>query len=260
MNCLQRELDLALSVVKDALMVLCEGAPAQVDLEPCDANPKELKALTDRTLDAILLEGLRESGYPILSEESGFVGKVRKDELRWIVDPLDGTVNYARNLGSCSISIALCRGRKPLFGVIGQYPTMELAWGGAVFDGAFLDGRPLTVSEIRSGAKAVLCTGIPSRFDYSPQATASLIGCMKRFGKIRMLGTASLSLLCVAKGAAEAYTEQEIMLWDVAAGVAIVEGAGGVVRIYPGREEHSCHVFASNGVLGDWEGCAKDEY
>ena len=66
---------------------------------------------------------------------------------------------------------------------------------------------------------------------------------------VPFVGAASLSLLQVAKGSADAYAEQDIMLWDVAAGLALVEGAGGYISISPGRYRHSLNIFASNGLL-----------
>ena len=117
--------------------------------------------------------------------------------------------------------------------------------------GAFLEQQPLRVSTISDKAKAVLCTGFPSRFDFSEPGLAGFTRRVSPFGKVRMLGAASLSLLQVAKGAADAYAEQDIMLWDVAAGLALVKGAGGRTVMSPGRFTHSYEVFASNGHIRD---------
>jgi myo-inositol-1(or 4)-monophosphatase len=250
---LQKELDLAVSAARCALALLADALPHQCELDVSEVAARELKASIDKILETKILGVLSESAYPVLSEESEAMGTVGCDGLRWVVDPLDGTVNYARGLGPCSTSIALCEGIKPLFGIIGEYPSGRLAWGGRQLRGAFLDGVPLAVSDICLGPHSVLCTGIPSRFDYSDESVCLMLGHMRRFGKVRMLGAASLSLLRVAMGAAEAYFEKDIMIWDVAAGVAIVEGAGGNVRVRPGKYDHSYDVYASNARLTGWE-------
>ena len=165
-----------------------------------------------------------------------------------MVDPLDGTVNFIHSLPSCAVSIALCKGEEPIFGVVGEYPSGKIAWGGKSY-GAFLDQKPLRISSVNDKSKAILCTGFPSRFDFSQESIIDFANRVSLFGKVRMLGSASMSLLYVAKGAADAYTEKEIMFWDVAAGLALVQGAGGKTMINHGRFAHSLEVFASNGLI-----------
>lgn len=210
---------------------------------------REIKARADDFLNTAILDHLRSAGLSILSEESGTLPGNPDSALRFIVDPLDGTVNFVRDLGSSAISIALWRNQTPVFGVLCRLPDLSLAWGGLGF-GAFLDDKPITVSDISNQEHAVLCTGVPSRLDLGkPSVSRYMIRMMQGYGKVRMLGAASLSLLHVARGAAEAYAEQEIMLWDVAAGLALVEGAGGKVDVVLGRTGYAVDVFASNGRL-----------
>jgi myo-inositol-1(or 4)-monophosphatase len=210
---------------------------------------REIKAHADGFLNKEILDQLRPAGLSILSEESGMLPGDPDSALRFIVDPLDGTVNFVRDLGSSAISIALWRNQTPVFGVLCRLPDLALTWGGAGL-GAFLDDKPITVSDISSKEHSVLCTGVPSRLDLgSPSASQRMVEMMQPYGKVRMFGAASLSLLHVAKGAADAYMEQEIMLWDVAAGLALVEGAGGKVNVMPGRHKYAVDVFASNSRL-----------
>jgi myo-inositol-1(or 4)-monophosphatase len=136
----------------------------------------------------------------------------------------------------------------PVFGVIGEYPSRKVAWGGRSL-GAFVQGLPIRVSTVADKSKAVLCTGFPSRFDFSAESAAGFFDLTNLYGKVRMLGAASLSLLQVARGSADAYAERDIMIWDVAAGLALVEGAGGRVRVAAGRHENSLNVVANNGLL-----------
>lgn len=211
--------------------------------------PREMKSDADRFLDKELIKRLSPLGISILSEEGGEINSKSKSSFRFIIDPLDGTVNYVRGLSQSSISIALYDDKKPVFGVLAIYPSEEIVWGGKIF-GAFLGEEPINVSDTEGISNAILCTGFPSHFDVSDQKALSkyfdLIG---NFGKIRMLGSASISLFNVARGAADCYYEQEIMIWDVAAGIAILEGAGGEVSISPGRFDNSLNVVASNGTI-----------
>ena len=214
----------------------------------CEDLPREMKAAADQLIETSILENLRLTNIGILSEESGEEGIQNDNSLRWIVDPLDGTVNFVRGIGPCAISVALWKGSTPIFGVIGEYPSRNIFWGGEVF-GAFVNDAVIKVSGSCNVGQSVLCTGFPSRYNFSTTSTAELIKIFSRYGKVRMLGAASLSLIQVARGSAESYLEDEIMIWDVAAGLAIVEGAGGEFQLSPGRVRHSCSVFASNRLI-----------
>lgn len=221
-----------------------------------EAVPREMKAVIDRKLEDEILSQLQPLGYPILSEETGEVKGINDSGLRFIVDPLDGTVNFVRGLGPSAVSIALYSGDTPLFGVLSLFPSGDLVWGGKTL-GAFYNDVPIQVSENAIPARSVLCTGIPSSFSFDDQKGVSdFVDLLATFSKVRMLGAASISLLSVAKGTAEAYSETEIMLWDVAAGLAIVEGAGGTVVTKPGNKKHSFNVVSTNGKI-DLQGLSK---
>ncbi len=237
---------LAKNAAQDAVKALAEINIGTPNYSYSKETPREMKAKADVLLEGLILNQLKSTGIPILSEEAGELHGA--GDLKWIVDPLDGTVNYMRGLAPCAVSIALYLGDSPIFGVIGEYPSGKLAWGGCSF-GSFIDEHPIQVSAIQIKNQAVICTGFPSRFDFTDAATVDFIGLVSPFGKVRMLGAASLSLLQVAKGSADAYAEQDIMIWDVAAGLALIEGAGGSVTILPGRYQYSHNVFATNGLF-----------
>jgi myo-inositol-1(or 4)-monophosphatase len=98
--------------------------------------------------------------------------------------------------------------------------------------------------------EGILFTGIPARFDFnSTQSVFTFNEMIRKFRKVRMIGAASISLLQVAKGAGDAYFEDDIMLWDVAAGISIVEGAGGTVSFFSKIQKYSLQVKASNSSL-----------
>lgn len=245
---LQAEKNIAISAVLSALRTL-EDLPKEIKFFDYDRDvPREMKAASDRILEEAILSKLKATGIDILSEETGFIAGERGQLLNWVVDPLDGTVNYIRGLAPCAVSIALCRGGSPLWGVIGEFPSGNISYGG-IEDGAISSGKPIRVSSVIDRNHAVICSGFPSRFEFNEQGMKWIFDRLSAFGKVRMVGSASLSLLHVAKGAAEAYAEKNIMLWDVAAGLAILQGAGGITSIVEGDKQNSYDVYASNGLI-----------
>jgi myo-inositol-1(or 4)-monophosphatase len=212
----------------------------------CLDHPREIKAIADTMLDKDILQVLASTGLAILSEESGYI-PARSDSKYWfIVDPLDGTFNFVKGLGPSAVSIALWEGDRPIFGVIYSLAERKLVWGGTGM-GAFADGRRISVSDTSRRAEASICTGFPVRLDLaSDSAMKDFWRIVRPYAKVRMLGSAAISLLHVATGAADAYSEQNIMLWDVAAGLAIVDGAGGASLMEKADSNWCYRVFASN--------------
>jgi len=247
---LQAELELAKSTVIAALKVLSNLNPESTVFSFDASLPREMKAASDQILEDIILEQLRTSGLDILSEEAGQIYSGNEEELRWVVDPLDGTVNYIRGLGSCSVSLSLCQGNTPLLGVIGEFPSCKLASGGPGIGAFYLD-QLIQVSTVDDKRNSVICTGFPSRFEFNSNGTQWITNTLAPFAKVRMFGAASLSLLHVARGAAEVYAENDIMIWDVAAGLAILEGAGGSYSMTQGYHTDALNIFASNGLILD---------
>ena len=243
-------LQLSKNAVREALVQLIDIDEANLkDYFFSNKVPNEIKADADLIIESILIDRLSKSGLSIISEESGLIKAKRESNLKFIIDPIDGTVNFVRNLCSCSISVALFDGDIPIFGVLGSYPSGILSWGGKNL-GAYMEDIPIRVSSITDTQKAVLCTGFPSRFNFGLNTMMGQVSLMEKFAKIRMLGSASQSLLQVAQGSADAYAEDNIMIWDVAAGIAIVEGSGGEFKIDIKKDYNSpIKVEASNGLI-----------
>jgi len=208
--------------------------------------PREVKSKADLLIEDVIISKLKNTGVSILSEESGMLVGENKSDLLFIVDPIDGTVNFLRGILNCSISIALYNGNTPIFGVLASFPDEVFAWGGKMF-GSYINETKITTSNINVLENGVLCTGFPSRFKFNKNTMLFQMSIMSKFCKVRMIGSASQSLLCIARGAAECYIEKEIMLWDVAAGIAIVEGAGGKVNTAPGSSDFSLSIAVDNG-------------
>ena len=209
-------------------------------------NQKEVKTKADNVLEDKIIKKILKTELSILSEESGYIkGKKNLDYL-FIIDPLDGTFNFVKGLGPHAISIALWNNNTPIFGVIFNLTNGRLAWGGKNY-GAYYDETNISVSDICDKNKASIHTGFPVRQDLNDVDYFWKI--IRQFSKVRMFGSASISLLKVAKGSADVYFEKEIMLWDVAAGLAIVQGGGGSVDFKKGKFEFSLDVYASNNNL-----------
>jgi len=211
-------------------------------------NSKEIKSFADKFFEKKILAQLIPFGLPILTEESGYLNNNSNSDLFFIVDPLDGTFNFVKGLGPCAISIALWKDKKPIFGVIYDLVKRQLIFGGSKF-GSYCDNNKIMVSDTKNISNASICSGFPVRFELSENNLNDFINTIKPYAKIRMLGCASISLVNVACGKSDVYFEKSIMLWDVAAGIAIVEGAGGKYLLKDSSEKWSYEVNASNANL-----------
>jgi len=238
-------LSIAKHAVQKAIKMLSEMTNHREEFDFCNDVPREMKAEADRVVESVILNILKTTDVKILSEESVEENDTEGSQLRWVVDPIDGTVNFIRLIGPSAVSVGLWKGERPVFGVVGEYPSGIIYWGGRGI-GAFANKDSIRVSNVKDSSKAVLCSGFPSRFDFASKSLEKSFEIYSQFGKVRMLGAASLSILQVAKGSADAYIERDIMTWDVAAALAILQGAGGEFSIFPGRFENSHNVFASN--------------
>jgi myo-inositol-1(or 4)-monophosphatase len=213
---------------------------------------REPKAAVDETLNHFFLESLEKTGVPILSEESEHNTEWQSGSPVWILDPLDGTLNFVRGTGPCAISLCLWETGSPKFGAVLDIASRNIYWGGRDV-GSWCKDEALAVSVIDSPDSAVLCTGIPACFDFRDgNAVSQWVGAMAAFGKVRMIGSAASSLTLVAKGAADFYFEHNVKIWDVAAGIALVEGAGGYARIDVRPEAVTVSVAASNRHLASY--------
>lgn len=233
---LDRNLKLVESAIRQAGVLLRDIARRPLDV--LNADGKDIKLQADRDSEQLIIDALRAgSDYPILCEERGEIGAesgANFDGKFWVIDPLDGTLNFSRGIPTCCISIALVDGsggaEKPLVGAILDFNRDEL-FTAAAGQGAWLNGAPMHVSDVTDPAQGVISTGFPSSADYSTEGLLPLIRRVQQFKKVRMIGAAAVSLAWVACGRIDAYAEDNTMLWDVAAGVLLVAEAGGTVEL-----------------------------
>jgi fructose-1,6-bisphosphatase/inositol monophosphatase family enzyme len=210
---------------------------------------KDIKISADKESESIIIDFLRKkTNIAILSEEKGFIKATEDSELTWVVDPLDGSINFLKGIPASCVSIALCRGEKPLLGAIYDFNRGEL-YTGVNRGGAWLNGREIAVSKTNAIEKAIMFTGFPSNADFSPAALGKMVEQIRAFLKLRWIGSAALSLAYVAAGRGDAYMENGIRLWDVAAGLAIVAGAGGKYSLSETDRHGVYNVCATNNLL-----------
>ncbi len=192
----------------------------------------------DHKSEEAIIETIR-SRFPdhkFLAEESGKSGSEEKSVVRWVIDPLDGTVNYAHNIPIFSVSIAAELDGELLVGII-YNPVSDELFTAKKGCGAFLNGKPIRVSDVDDMSVSMLVTGFPYNVSTNP------CNCIDQFVEviqsgipIRRLGSAALDLAYVAAGRFEGFWEVYLYPWDVAAGVLIVEEAGGKVTQYNQKE------------------------
>jgi myo-inositol-1(or 4)-monophosphatase len=181
----------------------------------------------------------------VLTEEAGAVGATDPQDYQWIVDPLDGTVNYRYGIPFSCVSIALWKGREPRCGVVYDFWRDEL-FRASAGSSAFVNEQELHVTTTARREDAVIATGFPVNRNFKNNSLRQFLATVQQFKKVRLLGSAALSLAYVASGRTDAYYEEDIMLWDVAAGVALVKAAGGCVSVEMSvRVPYACSVFAA---------------
>ena len=246
MSELSNYLDIALGVVREGESIFTKNISKYNQLEKNIG--REVKIRADRELNKILVGELNKlTSFNIVSEE-GNENIIHENEYNWILDPLDGSLNYMRGIPMYCISLALWKGFEPVLGVIYDL-TKDDIYHGIIGGGAFKNDVKIMVSKISSYSDAVLCTGFPVNFSYTENKIIEFADNVKKYKKIRLFGSAALSLSFVASGITDAYIEENIMVWDVAAGIAIVKAAGGQVNFTNGRLNNSLIVRATNNYL-----------
>jgi len=207
---------------------------------------RDIKLVEDGGSEALILSVLStHSRWPVLSEEAGWIGsRPLPDEPYWVVDPLDGSFNHHRGVPLCCTSVAVAIGMVPLIGAIFDFNRDELFCGGAGL-GLTLNGNELPASPYR---KQIVATGFPVGGDDSAEGIAAVVEQAASFAKIRMIGSAALALAWVAAGRFDAYQESGTRWWDVAGGLALIEGAGGRIKVTGASIEDKLDVWATRGA------------
>jgi myo-inositol-1(or 4)-monophosphatase len=245
---LTSELEAALSAARRAGEVLRAGFRAEHTITY--KGEVDLVTEVDEEAERVIREELLGTfpTHGMLAEEGGKLAG--EEDARWIVDPLDGTTNYAHRLPTFCVSIALERSGEVVLGVVHD-PMRKEIYMAERGGGATLNGEPIKVSDTDELIQALIVTGFPYDRAEMPEA-------LELFGRfaattqgMRRLGSAALDLCYVASGRLDGYYERGIWPWDLAAGSVILEEAGGKLTNYRGDvlDLDGREIVASNGRL-----------
>jgi myo-inositol-1(or 4)-monophosphatase len=245
-------LDFAIQTAREAGRVLAEKFGRAIRV----TNKGDIDLVTEADIasERLIVERIRSyhPRHAILTEESGDVvalGDV-DSEYKWIIDPLDGTTNYAHGYPVFCVSVALEHEGRVVVGVVYD-PTRDELFAAERGGGATLNGRSLRVSETSELNDALLCTGFPYDVRDRGDFARHFRNFIMRAQSVRRDGAAALDLAYVAAGRFDAFYEEGLRPWDVAAGVLLAEEAGGRVTHYDGSpfRIYTPPIAASNGLI-----------
>lgn len=246
-------LNFAIETARDAGQILLEkfGRITAVTKKG-DIN---LVTEADLASEAMIIERIK-SFYPrhsILAEEAGEAVTIGGENTwKWIIDPLDGTTNYAHGYPCFAVTIALEHDGEVVIGVTFD-PTRDELFAAEKGQGATLNGKPIRVSAAESLGDSLICTGFPYDFKRKDDFARHLTQFLLNSRGVRRDGSAAIDLAYVACGRFDGFWEEGLNPWDLAAGKLLIEEAGGWVTNYDGTpfSIYSPPICASNGTIHD---------
>jgi myo-inositol-1(or 4)-monophosphatase len=244
-------LNFAIQTARDAGHLLAERFGGALSI----SNKSELDLVTEADLasERLIIERIK-TNYPhhaILAEESGASAPADQEaQWRWIVDPLDGTTNYAHGYPCFCVSMGLEHEGKLELGVIYD-PVRDELFTAERGQGATLNGRRIQVSQTNNLNSALLCTGFPYDVRERSEFARHFTNFIMKAQAVRRDGSAALDLAYVACGRFDGFWEEGLHPWDVAGGVLMIEEAGGRVSHYDGAafDIYGAPILASNGLV-----------
>ena len=217
---------------------------------------RDVSTVADRESEAFIESRLRHlfPDHDVLGEEAVKAAGGRPQlgsRPTWVVDPLDGTVNFVQGIPLFSVSLGLVEAGRPILGVV-HAPALGQTFWGAPGSGAFEGDRPISVSATPYLEESILATGFA--YDRNQLADSNLENFLAlglRVRGMRRLGSAALDLAYVASGRLDGFWELHLAPWDVAGGAALVRAAGGRVTDQRGGEDWLLgrHIVVSNGLI-----------
>jgi myo-inositol-1(or 4)-monophosphatase len=243
-------LEVAVEVAQEAGKILRE----EMERPPTISHKSEFDLVTqaDRRSEALIVGKLQKyfPDHSVAAEEG--TGKDTSSEYRWHVDPLDGTTNFAHAYPCFCVSIALARKNELLLGVV-YNPIYNELFTAARGEGSFFNGKRIHCSKISALKNSLLCTGFPN---HNRQANPNIHfywDFTLRSHGVRRDGSAALDLASVAMGRFDSFWEFGLNPWDTAAGVILVEEAGGKITDMQGQPYTlgGVSILASNGLIHD---------
>jgi myo-inositol-1(or 4)-monophosphatase len=215
-----------------------------------------LVTIADKESEALIIRSIRGRypGHAILTEESGAIAPTQSGtDFQWIIDPLDGTTNFAHQYPFYCVSVAVEQAGDVICGAVYD-PVRDEMFSAARGEGSFLNGERLHVSEVSQLSHALLLTGFPYNFR---ERVGTVVGQFREFlmesQAVRRGGSAALDLSYIAAGRCDGFWELDLHPWDTAAGGVIAEEAGARVTDFAGNpfSIYMTEILASNGRIHD---------
>lgn len=243
-------LDKIISVSKEAGEIIRNGFKSNISIE-FKTDASNIVTNIDKASEKVITDFIKKE-YPnhtIIAEETGLNEK--NSEYKWIIDPLDGTTNFAHGLPIFSISIGIQKNEETIYGVI--YDVMrDKVFSAEKGSGAFENNVKIKVSENSNLSESLLVTGFPYEVKNNyEEAIIHFTKFLKKSRAVRRLGSAAIDFCFVANGVFDGFWESKLNSWDVCAGLILVEEAGGKISNYSGNPVtvNSPNFLATNGKV-----------
>jgi myo-inositol-1(or 4)-monophosphatase len=228
-------------------------APAAVSPVRAKSTPTDPVTVVDTETEALLRDRLAElrPGEPVMGEEQGGSPDDGAGRLTWVLDPIDGTVNFVYDIEAYAVSVGVQRDGASVAGAVANVPTGAL-YSAAVGHGAYLQRGGVTTPLRASGASELSMSLIGTGFSYSAERRTRqaevLTALIPAVRDIRRIGSCALDLCMVAAGRLDAYYEDGVHVWDWAAGALIAAEAGAILRLPPADGASGFIVAAAPGI------------
>lgn len=248
----QNYLEVAIEIAREAGAILCEEFNRSPQIRY--KGDADLVTQADQRSEQAIVAKLTKyfPDHGIVAEEGSRRESRAGSEFQWHVDPLDGTTNFAHGYPCFSVSLGLAQKDRLIAGVV-YNPYYDELFAAARGEGATLNGKPIRVSEVKSLSTSLLCTGFPSHKRVSSPNIHYYWEFTLRSHGVRRDGSAALDLAAVAAGRFDGFWEFGLNKWDTAAGVLLVQEAGGKVSDFSGDPYQlgGLTVLATNGWIHD---------
>ena len=222
------------------------------NLQVSSKAPGDFVTSADKRTEKIVIEELLKAhpNYGIISEEAGYINKSNKDN-RWIIDPIDGTMNFLNGIPHFAISVAYEEENEVKCGVIFNPVTNEM-FSAEKGSGAYLNNSRMRVSNKRKLSEALIVTGGPNQASkIKKKIFSEYISISTQVSNVRKFGSAALDMAFVACGRFDGYWQRELNYWDIAAGIILIKESGGFVDFF--EEDMKVplkkNIIASNSII-----------
>lgn len=237
-----------IKIAKEAGQIAKEGFGNNFNIE-YKINTSDLVTEYDKKCEATIINFIKKEypGHSILAEESGDSGG--ESEYRWVIDPIDGTTNFAHGLPIFSVSIGLQKEGKTICGVVNDV-MMDTIYAAELGGGSYRNNRKIAVGTNNDLHKSLLVTGFPYDIEnHMPRISDKFKEFLLKSRAVRRLGSASIDFCYVASGVFDGFWEMHLHPWDICAGKLILEEAGGTVTNFSENEVDifSKEILATNG-------------